>query len=85
MPDNFENFIQSTQEDSEQVKIDGNDILISICSGEPYLIALARCDTHDKILSWVQQLTEKTWMTLPALNRFIQIAQSHYGLDRAGL
>lgn len=46
-----------------------------------YNIALDRCDTHAKLLSWVHHLMEKTWMDPGVTRRFIEKACAHHGLE----
>ncbi len=45
-----------------------------------YNIALSRCNTESKILSWVHHLTEKTWMTNEVMERFIEMACEAHNL-----
>lgn len=46
-----------------------------------YDIELSRCDSPEKILSWVEHLLEKTWMEPDVLGKFIQVALSEHGLE----
>jgi hypothetical protein len=39
-----------------------------------YRIELSRCDTHEKILAWAVHLSEKNWMDMDVLMRFIYVA-----------
>ncbi len=39
-----------------------------------YDVELSRCNTHEKILAWVLQLNEKTWIEPLHLERFILLA-----------
>jgi hypothetical protein len=61
-----------------QVYVEDGHLIID--AGYEYAIELNRCNTNDKILGWVNQLSEKTWMTFPMLRRFIHLAQSTNGL-----
>ncbi|MEM5521061.1 hypothetical protein [Sulfitobacter sp. AS59] len=69
------------------VFIDKGYIVISVNIGpdgdqiHEYDIELSRCDSHEKILSWVEQLLEKTWMEPDVLSKFIQVALSEHGLE----
>lgn len=46
-----------------------------------YEIEMTRCDTYDKILSWVLHLSEKNWASDPAFIRsFVQLCLRHAGL-----
>jgi len=52
-------------------------------AGYEYWIALDRCDTAEKILSWVIHLEEKTWVTPEIIGSFVLVAAmvnkvSHY-------
>lgn len=71
--------ISKTAEEQEevlrqQVFVADNHIVINVCV--EYNIALSRCNTPEKILSWVWHLTEKTWMTNKVMRRFIELACS---------
>jgi hypothetical protein len=56
---------------NQQCYVDGDHIIIN--AGFEYPIALNRCDTTEKRLSWSFHLTEKTWMTTEVLRRFIDL------------
>ena len=45
-----------------------------------YNIEIARCNTPEKILAWVLHLSEKTWMTVEIMERFVQTALREAGL-----
>ena len=49
-----------------------------------YAIKLSRCASYEKIVWWVSHLSEKTWMTLDLLARFIETACEHHGLQAHG-
>ena len=61
------------------VTLDGSVISIHGPSEWPYEIAIDRCDTEGKILSWVHHLNEKTWMTPEIINRFMEVAGARIG------
>ena len=58
-----------------QVK-EGHIVLNSTPENElaEYNIALNRCDTPAKLLGWIRHLSEKTWLTMDMLDRFIAVA-----------
>lgn len=58
-----------------QVK-DGHIVLNSTPENEQadYNIELCRCDSPEKLLGWIRHLTEKTWLTMDMLDRFISVA-----------
>ncbi len=47
----------------------------------PYRVEFNRCDTAEKILSWVLHLSEKVWFTRLLQQRFIVAASKRIGLD----
>lgn len=56
-----------------KVELDGGQL-------HEYDIEVTRCDTPEKILAWCEHLTEKTWMNLPLMRRFIYVAHDANGL-----
>jgi hypothetical protein len=56
---------------NQQCYVDGDHIIIN--PGFEYQIALNRCDTPEKLLSWIFHLSEKTWMTTEVLHKFIDL------------
>ncbi|UIL51569.1 hypothetical protein LZU96_15225 [Pantoea agglomerans] len=63
---------------SQQVKIDGDHILINVAY--EYGVPLNECATAERILHWVWHLAEKTWMTQDISRKFIEIACKHHGI-----
>jgi len=57
-----------------------DDLLILQVGGE-YNIALSRCDTAEKLLTWVHHLSEKTWMTRELLQFFMEKVADHHRID----
>lgn len=55
-----------------QVHVVDGHIVINVAY--EYQIATSRCDTPEKLLYWIWHLCEKTWMTLPVMERFIKVA-----------
>lgn len=45
-----------------------------------YDIPIKECGTAERILGWVLQLSEKTWMTMEVLNRFVHVAAREAGV-----
>jgi hypothetical protein len=62
----------------KQCYVDGEDIVINLA--DEYCVPLSRCSTPEAILGWVQHLAEKTWITVPVIERFIQLATQHHGI-----
>jgi len=56
----------------KQVRVEGDRIVIDV--EYEYAIPISVCDTAPRLLGWIQQLLEKTWITTEVLNRFIHIA-----------
>lgn len=50
-------------------------------SGADYDIPLARCTNAEHLLGWVYQLSQKTWVTVPQLNRFITIVSQKQNIS----
>lgn len=46
-----------------------------------YNIELNRCDTPAKLLGWIQHLTEKSWLTMGMLDRFVSRASHENGIE----
>lgn len=63
----------------EQCFIDGDYLVVR--SEPEYSVKLDRCDTPEKILSWVYHLSEKTWVDTDLLGSFIRTAAEHIGCD----
>lgn len=55
--------------------------IIRIDLDYPYEIDMRRVKTKSDVLKWVLHLSGKTWMTFPALERFIELACRVNGLD----
>jgi len=68
----FEAYKKEQAELEELVSIQGDCIIIQ--KGGGYDIFLAECDTHERILAWTIQLTDKSWMSAQIVNRFVRLA-----------
>jgi hypothetical protein len=79
MEELWEEMLAHGEQLSQQVSIQDGYLVINVAFEYP--IELARCDTHAKILAWVVQLTDKTWITPEVVQRFIYLATQHHGLD----
>lgn len=66
---------------AKKIWVEGDSIIIH--DGSNYQIEFSRCNTPEKILSWVLQLTEKPWMTTEILNRFVELACQKHSIERA--
>lgn len=55
-----------------QVTIVDDFIVLNVSS--EYSIPISECDSAEKLLGWISHLTEKTWMTMPVMARFISVA-----------
>ena len=80
--DILEAFDRDLKEGRETVYVEGDAIIIRLPQGDFYDIELNRCDTPEKILSWICQLLGKTWMTNLILERFITLASANAGIKR---
>jgi hypothetical protein len=68
----------------DDVYVDGEYIVFRLpedCLDEDYHIALDRCSTPEAILQWVRHLKPKYWVTEPMIQRFVQLATEHHGID----
>ena len=72
-------WMESEDELSKKVYIDDGSICINV--EYEYPIDLVRCDTPEKLLSWVFHLSEKTWMTNDVMRRFVAVASSEHGFN----
>ncbi len=75
----FERVKEQQAELEKMVYVEDDHIVINV--HYEYNIALARCDTLEKILGWTDHLLEKTWMTPEVLRRFIRLAAKEHGLE----
>lgn len=57
---------------SKRMHVDSDYIVITIA--DDYDIPLEKCNTYEGILSWVLQLSEKTWIEREDLRYFIKLA-----------
>ena len=82
--DMLEAFDRDLKEGRETVYVEGDAIIIryGAQSTGVYDVELNRCDTPEKILSWICQLLGKTWMTNLILDRFITLASENAGIKR---
>lgn len=62
-----------------QVYRDGDYIVFAIRGH--YEIHLRTCNTPSKIAVWASHLSDKNWMTLEALQRFVAIACEAHGFE----
>jgi hypothetical protein len=60
----------------KQCYVDNDDIVINVA--DEYRVPLSSCPTQEAILGWVRQLTEKTWITVPLIRRFVDTAAEHH-------
>jgi len=74
----FEKYTKRLEELERIVSIQDDQIVINVCY--EYNISLSGCKTHDQVLSWVNHLCDKTWMTPEVLQRFIEVACRANGL-----
>jgi len=75
-----EEYIRHVAELNRVCRIDNGYIILKIGEVDAYEIEISRCDTCEKIVWWVYQLSEKDWMTLAVLRHFIDLACSYHGL-----
>ncbi|HNM42807.1 hypothetical protein [Plasticicumulans sp.] len=77
--DAFEQYKQQIEELNRIIVVNDGHIIINV--HYEYSIPLSRCCTHEDILGWVFQLSEKTWMSREILRHFMRIAHSVNKLD----
>lgn len=65
----------------EDLRIEDGLLIIVHAGGHEYPIEVSRFDTHEKILAWALQLSEKSWMSVDDLNRVLTSMLHHHGLD----
>lgn len=75
----FNAFIEEQCAEAEGMYVEDGAIILEY--SYPYCIELSRCDTPEKILGWINQLAEKTWMNADRLNRFAQLAFEQIGIE----
>lgn len=63
----------------KQVYLSNGRIVVNV--EYPYEIEIARCDSHAKILAWLVQLSEKTWISPAVMRRFAWLAAKEHGLE----
>lgn len=73
-----------------QLHIKGKSIVFCIPGRENYAIELSRCNSAESILEWVHHLSEKKWISVELLNRFINLTAEHHelhfrSLSKAGI
>jgi len=66
-------------ESAKKVYVKDDNIVINVAY--EYNIEKHRCDTAEKILAWVQQLSDKTWMSCEVMGIFIAVACKENGID----
>ena len=79
---NEANAIRALLDKQVQVK-EGHIVLNSTPENEQadYNIELSRCDSPEKLLGWIRHLTEKTWLTMDMLDRFISVASAENKIE----
>ncbi|MBT4296672.1 MAG: hypothetical protein HOD43_12805 [Candidatus Marinimicrobia bacterium] len=66
------------QELDRIVSVKEGHVVINV--GYEYSISLGTISSEKDVLDWAHHLCEKTWMTIPVLRRFIEVATSKSGL-----
>mgnify|MGYP000585215116 CR=1 FL=1 len=74
----YDDFEKSQQELSNSIEV--NDGFFIFVNEGDYDINLSECETHEKILGWVLQLNDKTWMTPQLMKAFIITACEYNNL-----
>lgn len=74
----FEAYKAEQAELDALVSIQGDHITIQ--KGGGYDIPLAECDSHERIVAWTIQLTDKSWMSAQIVNRFVKLALNEHKL-----
>ena len=73
----------ASDEENKKCRIKGKSIILQGKGGD-YPVALDRCNTHEKIVWWLMQLSEKPWFTRPMMARFIHHACHYHKLPSRG-
>ncbi len=75
---NLDSDLDDTYEENMKIcRIDGDSILLA--DGDNwYPIEFSRCDSHEKIVGWIQHLTDKKWITPKHLSLFLAHVFSHF-------
>lgn len=68
----FDKYLERMKELAETVTVKDDHIVVNV--HYEYNIPISACDTHAKVLAWVCQLSEKTWMSQDVLRYFIRVA-----------
>ena len=61
------------------------DIVFKLPTGSIYEIEKTRCNTFPKIIGWVMHMTEKNWVTIEAIRKFIYLAAETNGLGNPNI
>jgi hypothetical protein len=77
--DAIERSIREKEELARLCYIDG-DFIVFDAQGTKYEISFSECASYPAILKWVYHLSQKSWITLPVLLRFVYLACEHHGL-----
>lgn len=64
------------------ILVKNGEFVISIPAGGTYEIPVSGCNEYVKILAWVIQLTDKTWVTKEILEEFMHAALDEQNLPR---
>jgi len=71
-------WLEEKKELARIVSIKEGHIVINM--GFEYNISLKTISSEKDVLKWAHHLCEKTWLTIPVLRRFIEVAMSETGL-----
>lgn len=77
-------YLEREKDLSEIITVDATHIVIQIPGDRvdaEYEIPLSSLKTGEQLVSWIFQLTEKSWVTRDILRRFIKEASHHAGID----
>ena len=80
MEEKFKKHVQALE---KQCYVEGEDIVIKLpdeVTDDDYRVRLDRCSTPEAILAWVHHLAEKKWVTVPVIERFVEVATEHHGI-----
>lgn len=77
--DGLEEWFEKQRKLAQQIKIEDDYIVVSV--SYEYNIPLSECDTHERIIKWAWQLSEKNWASKEIVMTFIRVACTHHNLE----
>lgn len=75
----LDEWFKKQEELAQQVQVVDDYIVVSV--NYEYNIPLSECDTHEEIIKWAWQLSEKKWASKEVVMMFIRVACTHHHLE----